>query len=345
MTRDVLHGATRSTAMAAMLAAGLSLGAATASDMVSAQTAQNGWQVAQNTPRRQPAKSNSSPAKSNGDSDLRHRVEQLEEQLVDLQVVLGTVESLAKSGRSAGQGGNYGGGGGLSGPDAGRIAALETQVQALTAQLEQMAAEIRSLRGNGTAVSAPPLSAPPQRGGAWRPQSGPSDINPPPASRSGFNTTTSQPPGPPPGSDPIGSLLSNGAVQPASTGSARQAYERAYGHLLQQNYDAAQSGFTAFLQRYPNDDMAANAQFWLGETYFVRGQWDEAAAAFLKVAQNHAKSAKAPDSLAKLAMALERKGNRQAACRALAELNSRYPNPPAYVKNWESAERRRAGCA
>ena len=43
-------------------------------------------------------------------------------------------------------------------------------------------------------------------------------------------------------------------------------------------------------------------------------------------------------------MSFERKGNKQAACRALAELNSRYPNPPAHVKTWESAERRKAGC-
>ena len=34
-----------------------------------------------------------------------------------------------------------------------------------------------------------------------------------------------------------------------------------------------------------------------------------------------------------------------AACRALAELHQRYPNPPAHVRSWEATERRRAGCA
>jgi len=63
------------------------------------------------------------------------------------------------------------------------------------------------------------------------------------------------------------------------------------------------------------------------------------------VAQNHPKSDKAPDSLAKFAMSMERKGNRTAACRALQELNTRYPDPPAHVKAWETAERRRAGCS
>ena len=122
-------------------------------------------------------------------------------------------------------------------------------------------------------------------------------------------------------------------------------YEAAYGQLLQQNYPAAEAGFVDFLRQHPNDELSANAQFWLGETHFVRGNWDAAAAAFLKVAQAYGNSVKAPDSLAKLAMSLERKGNKQAACRALAELNQRYPNPPAHVRSWEATERRRAGCA
>ncbi len=126
---------------------------------------------------------------------------------------------------------------------------------------------------------------------------------------------------------------------------ARQLYESAYSLLLQQNYGAAEAKFSEFLQRFPNDELTANAQFWLGETHFIRGQWDNAAAAFLKVAQNHPRSDKAPDSLAKMAMAMERKGNRSAACRTLQELNARYPNPPAHVRTWEIAEKRRAGCA
>jgi len=133
--------------------------------------------------------------------------------------------------------------------------------------------------------------------------------------------------------------------QPGATSSAgNQQYEEAYSHLLQQNYAAAEAGFAEFVQSHPNDELTPNAHFWLGETHFVRGKWDDAAAAFLKVAQNYPRSDKAPDSLAKFAMAMQRKGNRAAACRALQELNRRYPDPPAHVKTWEAAERRRANC-
>lgn len=297
----------------------------------------------QSPPPKQQTKRPAAPEGATGGSEvtLRQRIEQLEEQLVDLQVVVGTVESLARGGPStaatAFRGGVPIGGGGLSGAESGRIAALETQVQALTAQLEQMSDQIRALQSGGMAPRGP---------------SGP-------APRSGFGAPTVVPPGGqtgggPTAGDPIAGIINRedqrGAA-PArapgpggSTPASRQQYEQAYSLLLQQNYSAAEDGFNEFLQRHPADELTPNAQFWLGETLFVRGQWDNAAAAFLKVAQSHPKSDKAPDSLAKFAMAMERKGNKPAACRALQELRVRYPNPPAHVKTWEAAERRRAAC-
>lgn len=278
---------------------------------------------------KQPAKQAGDHPGSGSEASLRQRVEQLEEQLVDLQVVVGTVESLARAGGPSTASTAYRGGVPMaaagSGADAGRIAALETQVQALTSQLEQMAAQLRQLQS-----------------GQPRGPSGPAPRT------SGFGVTTVSPP-----NDPIANIINSPEPQAApprgpaamSTSPAgRQQYEQAYSQLLQQNYPAAEAGFADFLQQYPNDELSPNAQFWLGETHFVRSQWDSAAAAFLKVAQSYPRSDKAPDSLAKFAMAMERKGNRPAACRALQELKVRYPNPPAHVRTWEAAERRRAGC-
>lgn len=300
-------------------------------------------QPAQSPPPQQPARPKQPPKQAEpaaagaggSESALRQRVEQLEEQLVDLQVVVGTVESLARAGGASSASSAYRGGapavsGGGSGADAGRIAALETQVQALTSQLEQMSQQIRQLQGS--APRGP--SGPAPRVGA---------------SGGGFGTTTVTT-----ADDPIANIINapdqRGAPPPrgaqVAMGSAegRQQYDQAYSQLLQQNYPAAEVGFSEFLQRFPNDELTPNAQFWLGETHFVRGQWDSAAASFLKVGQSHPRSDKAPDSLAKFAMSMERKGNKPAACRALQELNARYPNPPAHVRSWETAERRRAGC-
>ena len=53
----------------------------------------------------------------------------------------------------------------------------------------------------------------------------------------------------------------------------QQLYEQAYGYLLQKDYGAAESGFEDFLKRHPNHQLAGNAQYWLGETFYVRGQY------------------------------------------------------------------------
>src|SRR5690606_34306974 len=124
-------------------------------------------------------------------------------------------------------------------------------------------------------------------------------------------------------------------------GDPKQAYEAAYGYLLQQNYSAAESAFEDFLKRYPEDALAGNAQYWLGESLYVRGQYKAAASAFLKGYQTYQRSAKAPDSLLKLAMSLDRLGQKDAACSSFEELNSRFPNAPSHVKTRAQTERQR----
>ena len=92
------------------------------------------------------------------------------------------------------------------------------------------------------------------------------------------------------------------------------------------------------------DALAGNAHYWLGESHFVRGQYKAAASAFLKGYQGFGKGAKAPDSLLKLAMSLDRLGQKEAACASFAELGTRFPNATATVKTRAQAERARLGC-
>jgi tol-pal system protein YbgF len=274
---------------------------------------------------------------------LRQRVDQLEEQVLDMHVVMGTLESLAKSGVSAAPVRAGAAPVGLGGTDAARIDALETQIRALTAQLEQLAEQVRVLEsrrpGAGGAIGGP---APAQ----------PREIAPPVGSTgrvaTGFGSTIIAPAGTEAGTAGEDTSVTTGPVEYASQApdpaNPKQAYETAYGYLLQQNYQAAEGAFDDFLRRYPNDPLAGNAQFWLGESLFVRGQYKAAASAFLKGYQNYSKSAKAPDSLLKLAMSLDRLGQKEAACSSFAELGARFPNAPAHVKSRAQSERLRAGC-
>ncbi|MDZ4840880.1 MAG: tol-pal system protein YbgF, partial [Hyphomicrobium aestuarii] len=132
-----------------------------------------------------------------------------------------------------------------------------------------------------------------------------------------------------------------GGADPAG---AKTAYEAAYQSLLQQDYGAAEVAFDDFIKRYPSDSLAGNAQFWLGETHFVRGQYKPAASAFLKGYRTYGRSSKAPDSLLKLAMSLGRLGQRDEACSALGELAAKYPAATNDVKSRTVAERQRNGC-
>ena len=57
------------------------------------------------------------------------------------------------------------------------------------------------------------------------------------------------------------------------------------------------------------------------------------------------RSAKAPDSLLKLAMSLERLGQKDQACLSYGELGTKFPNAPAHVKARAQSERQRIGCS
>ncbi len=294
------------------------------------------------TPSATPAEGTAAPAKAGNESQLRTRVEQLEEQLVDLQVTIGTLESLARTTGTGASSTAYrppssvSSGGGESSSTASRVDGLEIQLRALVGQVEQLSDQVRAL--NSRRSAAPD-------GGDTRLAGPPPPIRP--AAPSGFGSTTVSPGG----GDQIGRIIGEEPAQaspaavPGGDGSnPKQLYETAYGYLLQQNYGAAETAFDDFLVRHPNDALAGNAQYWLGESHFVRGQYKQAAGAFLKGYQTYARSAKAPDSLLKLAMSLDRLGQKDAACTSYSELNSRFPTAPQNIKARADSERRRLGC-
>jgi tol-pal system protein YbgF len=306
------------------------------------------------------------PPQAGADSALKQRVEQLEEQLVDMQVVVGTLESLARGGTGATSSAPSGNApSGFGGDDDPRIDGLETQVRALAAQIEQLTAQVRALASapRRTDASDVPPPAPGAQPAAPGPETRTAAI--PEPDRFGSTTVTagkndaigglidsqgeaSPPPQPgAPGSETVATtppaFMPPPAV-PADAGNPKQLYETAYGYLMQRDYGAAQAAFEDFLSHYPKDSLAGNAQYWLGEAHFVRGEYKAAAGAFLKGYQNYSGNARAADSLLKLAMSLDRLGQKDAACTSFAELNTRFPDAPDNVKSRASTERQRIGC-
>jgi tol-pal system protein YbgF len=290
---------------------------------------------------------------------LRQRVEQLEEQLVDLQVMIGTLESLARPGAANAAGARGPVSGDLGASDQARLESMETQIRALSSQIEQLSGEVRAqvAQPRRSDAGGAPFQDPTVPHAGATAQSGPS--------RFGSTTVTSG------SDDPIGGLMSegakgatnhsevNGGAQPpapgalaaadpaasADGGNPKQAYENAYGYLLQQDYGGAQAGFGDFLKRYPKDPLAPNALYWLGETHYVQKNYTDAAEAFDLVLSSYGTSAKAPDAQLKRAMALAQLGKKQDACAALRQLGAKFPNAPPHVKAKAESERQRAGCS
>jgi tol-pal system protein YbgF len=127
-------------------------------------------------------------------------------------------------------------------------------------------------------------------------------------------------------------------------GTPQERYNYAYKLLVQSDYADAESAFREFLGAHPQDALAGNAQYWLGETYYVRGQYEPAAQAFLQGYQGYPKGAKAPDSLLKLGMSLSAMKKNPEACAALGQLGKDFPSAPPHVKDAATRERGKIGC-
>jgi tol-pal system protein YbgF len=156
------------------------------------------------------------------------------------------------------------------------------------------------------------------------------------------------PPAPPPAQPAVPSTASvsppaQGADLPPGT--PKSQYDYALSLMLkQQDFTRAEQALKAFVERHPQDDLTGNAQYWLGETYYVRQSYQDAAFAFAEGYQKYPESSKAADSLLKLGMSLSRMEKRKEACTAFSRFLSKYPKANARLKARIDRERRQAKC-
>lgn len=332
--------------------------------------AQDDLPPAEESPEPQPAPA----AKPQGGDLVSGRLGRLEEKVQGLQISIGTLESFlrAKPGAvlpqeappPAAQGQSAQGD---LGP---RIEALETQITALTSHIEQIGRQMSALEAKLSAAPAlpaplPPSSEPPpeRQGEAPAPPSDSALASA--AGDSDDDGDTSKPRwyGAKSGTDEVAALLegqdASGPLpaegpgaddEPQSLvaalpgGDAQALYQQGYGALLQKDYAGAEGAFRQLLDAYPKDPLAGDAQYWIGETYYVRGQYKNAADAFLKGYKTYKSGQKAPDTLLKLGMALAALGQKDAACSTFTELKAKYPGAPDHIVDEAKAERKKAGC-
>ena len=95
---------------------------------------------------------------------------------------------------------------------------------------------------------------------------------------------------------------SSAATDVGGAGSSEEqtVYAQSFDALKAGSYSVAITGFKDFLNNYPSSPLAENAQYWLGEAYYVTHDLDSAATAFRNVTQKWPNSRKTPDALLKL---------------------------------------------
>ncbi len=121
-------------------------------------------------------------------------------------------------------------------------------------------------------------------------------------------------------------------------------YEQAFALLKDNNYVAAQASFETFLKKYPDHVLSANAMYWLGETFYVRNDFDQATRTFAEAYQKYPDGPKGPDNLLKLALSLAGKGDKDSACLTFTQLNRQYPSGNSPVLNRAEQEKTKLGC-
>jgi tol-pal system protein YbgF len=140
---------------------------------------------------------------------------------------------------------------------------------------------------------------------------------------------------------PQGAVL---ASAPSAAEDPRTAFDRAYQLILTGDYEPAEKSLKAFLAAYPNDKLAGDAQYWLGESFYARGLYRDAATVFLAGVKTYPKGSKAPETLLKLGLSLKGMGQRDEACNTFAEVTKRFPKSSNAMLQRVKAEQASANC-
>ncbi|MBS0377372.1 MAG: tol-pal system protein YbgF [Proteobacteria bacterium] len=120
------------------------------------------------------------------------------------------------------------------------------------------------------------------------------------------------------------------AAGDAGASSTEQAvYQQAFDALKAGSYSLAITGFKDFLSTYPQSPLAENAQYWLGEAYYVNHDYDSAGGAFRTVLKKWPDSRKAPDALLKLGYTQFAQKQYPQAKQTLTDVTQKYPGSDA----------------
>jgi tol-pal system protein YbgF len=167
---------------------------------------------------------------------------------------------------------------------------------------------------------------------------------PPPGRASGEPLHLAQPPGNlstlPAKDTPAASAVATSS----SPSTNRGKFDAAMKLLAKAQYDEARGSFRAFADNYPQDELAPQAVYWIGDIALVQKDYPNAARAFAEEIKKYPDSARSPDSMLKLGQSLIAMGQKQEGCTALGALPTKYPNASKAVIARAAQDRKASAC-
>ena len=112
----------------------------------------------------------------------------------------------------------------------------------------------------------------------------------------------------------------------AGTVSPRAVYDAAYQDLTRGNYGLALMGFQEVISKYPSSELADNAQYWIGESYYAQKDFRQALAEFQKAMDVYPKGDKVPAALLKIGFCQQQLGDKAAGHATFEKLIERFPD-------------------
>lgn len=103
-------------------------------------------------------------------------------------------------------------------------------------------------------------------------------------------------------------------------------YKEAYETLHRGDLEGARRKFEAFLKQYANTELSDNAQFWIGETYYLKKDYERAILEYEKAIVKYPEGDKIPAALFKQGLAFLELGDKTNTRNLLKRVIEKYPH-------------------
>jgi tol-pal system protein YbgF len=192
----------------------------------------------------------------------------------------------------------------------GQMQALNDSVDELKTRIGKLDATLQSIQAQMQNVQNPSANGPMQPAGPAPTGPGGMAENAPPAG----NLAPQQAAG------------NGGGAAPAPP--LQQTYQAALRDYNSAKYDLSNSEFSDVIRYYPQDDLAGNAHFYIGEIAYRQGKYPQAVKQYDIVLEQFAGNPKAPAAQLRKGESLLQSQQREAGAQELRSLIQRYPQTP-----------------